>query len=86
MDNTQNPVWRVSIECSTLTSVPSRRLDDRIRELCSKALTAPDSELDAILSSLQSALHDHNARLRKLAAKKLVRAENGQPQDRRRSA
>jgi hypothetical protein len=51
--------------------VPSSRLDDRIRDLCVKAVTAPDSELDAIFSELNKALREHNERLRKLAAEKL---------------
>ena len=60
-----------------------RRLEDRIRELCAKALTAPEPELDALLSALRSALRDHNNRLRKLAAAKLVSIEGNQLRDRR---
>jgi hypothetical protein len=51
---------------------PRRRLEDRIRELCARALTAQESELDAILHALRSALREHAERLRKLAAAKLV--------------
>jgi hypothetical protein len=54
--------------------VPSR-LDDRIRELCGKALTANDAELQPILSELQGALHEHAERLRKLATEKLGKRE-----------
>jgi hypothetical protein len=36
-----------------------RRLEDRIRYLCRKALTARDDELGALLSELRSALHEH---------------------------
>ena len=50
----------------------ARRLEDRIRELCARAVTAQESELDSIFSSLQSALREHNERLRKLAAEKLA--------------
>ena len=62
-----------------------RRLEDRIRELCSLALTAQESELDAILSALRSTLREHVERLRRLAAARLVSIEgNGnQLQDRR---
>jgi hypothetical protein len=49
----------------------ARRLEDRIRELCARALRAQDSELGSVLSALQSALREHNDRLRKLAAAKL---------------
>jgi hypothetical protein len=76
-------IWSTPVAFLAIVSSPSRRLDDRIRELCSQALIASNSELDTILSNLRSALRDHAARLRKLAVKKLVRAENGQPQDRR---
>jgi hypothetical protein len=60
-----------------------RRLEDRIRALCAKALKAENCELDAIFSELKSALGEHNRRLRKLAAAKLVRATGEQPQERR---
>jgi len=52
--------------------VPSRRLEDRIRELCSKALVADDAELGPIVRELRESLHEHADRLRKLAAQKLM--------------
>jgi hypothetical protein len=55
-----------------LTQVPSRRLEDRIRELCVRSLIAQDSELAAIFSALRAALHEHMERLRNLAARKLA--------------
>ncbi len=70
--HTQNTVWRLPLFSVVACRVPSRRLDDHIRDLCAKALTAPDSELDAIFSELNGALHGHNERLRKLAAEKLA--------------
>lgn len=63
--------------------VPSRRLEDRIRELCCKALSAQDSELEAVFSELKSALREHTQRLRKLLAIKLVNRSEDQPADRR---
>ena len=46
--------------------VPARRLEDRIGELCEKARAAQsDGELDPIIADLQSALREHNERLRK---------------------
>ena len=46
-----------------------RRLEDRIKDLCVKAIAAPDSrESNEILRQLQDALHEHNERIRKLAA------------------
>jgi hypothetical protein len=52
--------------------MPPRRLNDRIRDLCAKAITAEDNDLDAILSTLQLELHEHTSRIRKLAARKLT--------------
>jgi hypothetical protein len=47
-------------------------LDDRIRELFAKAACAPASEIAAVLEEFKAALAEHNKRLRKMAAKKLV--------------
>jgi hypothetical protein len=63
--------------------MPYRRLEDRIRELCAKALMAQDAELGAICVALQSALREHAERLRKLAATNLTSAERTQPSERR---
>jgi hypothetical protein len=52
--------------------VPSRRLDDRIRELCSKVVSADENDLEPLIEDLKSALREHNSRLRKLAAAKLA--------------
>ena len=55
-----------------LCRVPFPRLDERIRELCAKAVTVPEAELEAILRELNSALREHTMQLRKLAATKLA--------------
>jgi len=48
---------------------PSRRLDDRIRGLCSRALATRDPELlEPILSELMLNIHKRIGRLRILAA------------------
>jgi len=52
--------------------VLSRRLDDRIRELCHKVVAAGEDELEPLIADLKSALSEHNIRLRKLAAAKLA--------------
>jgi hypothetical protein len=52
--------------------MPSRRLDDRIRQLCYEVISAGDDELETLIEDLKSALREHNARLRKLAAAKLA--------------
>lgn len=41
------------------TTVEIPPLDERIRLLCDKAAKAKDSEVAAILSELQAALHEH---------------------------
>jgi hypothetical protein len=47
----------------------SRRLDDRIRELCTDAVAAKDyPNAKSILSELQSAVHQYTLRLRAKAA------------------
>jgi hypothetical protein len=44
-----------------------QRLDDRIKELCAKAVATPASpELEEILQQLQDALHEHTERIRKM--------------------
>jgi hypothetical protein len=58
--------------------MPSRRLDDRIRELCGKALVARNSELEEIFLDLQSALHEHNEKLRKMAVQQFTDAKRQQ--------
>jgi hypothetical protein len=53
--------------------MPSRRLEDRIRELCSKCVNAKDTaELEPAVEKLKTALRQHTSRLRELAARKLV--------------
>ena len=45
----------------------SHRLEDRIKELCAKAVVTPESpELSAILKELHAALAEHARRLRKM--------------------
>jgi hypothetical protein len=63
--------------------VPNRRLEDRIRELCSKVVRAHDHELPSVISELKSALHEHNQRFRSLAAAKLLAAKRGLLKERR---
>ena len=56
----------------------SQRLENRIKELCAKALTLPASpELNEVLKQLQEALHEHTSRLRRMVASRRTRAERG---------
>ena len=52
-----------------LRTVP---LEDRIRELCARAVVAPQGDLEPILLDLQAALHEHTENLRLLAAQALI--------------
>ena len=54
----------------------SRRLEDRIRELCAKAVvTTEPTELRAVLEQLTNALHVQVERLRKQATESSLPAE-----------
>jgi len=56
----------------TTRPVESRRLEDRIRELCTKAVATSDpTEFDAVMQHLREALREHAKRLGQLAAAKL---------------
>ena len=61
---------------SSVELMPSRRLTDRIQELCAKAASAPPHEVDAVLDELKVALGEHTRRLRKMAAQKLIGDDN----------
>jgi hypothetical protein len=52
--------------------VPSRRLEDRIRELSAKAVATETEEANLAIQKLRAELHEHTQRLRKLAARKLT--------------
>jgi hypothetical protein len=46
-----------------------KRLEDRIKDLCAKAVGTPTSpQLDEVLQQLQSALSEHTQRIRKMVA------------------
>lgn len=49
-------------------SLPLRRVDDRIRDLCAKAVDADSGELNFILPQLRAAVHQAIERLRLRAA------------------
>jgi hypothetical protein len=62
--------------------VPSRRLEDRIRDLCRRALSAETSELEAIFAELKTCLHQHSERLRHMMVMKLATKAYSQPERR----
>jgi hypothetical protein len=54
----------------------ARRLEDRIRDLCARAVTTTEpAELSAILEQLSTALHVQVDRLRKRAIESTLQAE-----------
>lgn len=59
MVSDQNPV--------ALYRVPSRRIDDRIRDLCAKVANSEGNDYEPTLSELKAALLEHTGRLRKMA-------------------
>ena len=63
--------------------MPSRRLEDRIREMCRRAIKAQNSELDEVFSELKAALREHAERLRNVAGRKLTGSKTEQPPERR---
>lgn len=48
--------------------MPARRLEDRIRELCARALYEKEPEWTATVSELQSVIQKHALRVTNLAA------------------
>jgi hypothetical protein len=61
--------------------MPSRRLEDHIRELCLRLLSAGDKDALPLIVELREALREHARRLETLAQLKLV--GNGHIRDRR---
>jgi hypothetical protein len=55
--------------------VPSRRLEEHIRELCALATAANTSNFADVLAELRLLLHEHSEQLRKFARQQLVLAK-----------
>jgi hypothetical protein len=55
--------------------VPSRRLEEQIRELCILATASKTTNFAEVLAELRSALHEHAEQLRRLARQQLVLAK-----------
>jgi hypothetical protein len=82
--DTQTTGWTQFFDTlHSLVEVPSRRLEDRIRELCHEAVTAKDPELHDVISELQTCLHDHAERLRQMMILKLANRRDDHPPERR---
>jgi hypothetical protein len=60
----------------------TQTLEDRIKELCAKAVTTPASpELEEILAELKGALREHTEGLRKITSNYLARQERRSKED-----
>jgi len=59
------------------TPMPARRLEDRIRELCARALYEKDPLWSITVRELQSAIQEHALRVTNLASAATIA---GQPQ------
>jgi hypothetical protein len=72
---TPHTVWTVTVVTRHTPVMPSPFfLQERIRELCAKALVASDPECQELLRELRKLLHEHSETLRKLVADKLGNA------------
>lgn len=62
--------------------VPQRRIDDRIRKISKKALTASDQDRERILAELLELVHAKSERLKRRAAKLLLSGKHLEPERR----
>ena len=56
-----------------LCGVPSRRLEDRIRELCATVETPSQTELYTVIAHLRAALREYTLRIENKAVKDLIK-------------
>lgn len=72
-----------------MSAIPTRRLDDRIREICARIAVAgrdpstTDQEVEALLQKLMDAIHRKVERMRIIAVNKLLQGNDADKQDRR---
>jgi hypothetical protein len=77
--NREKTVWNRQLGFAYIWDVPFRRLDDRIRELCTALTTVREYELPPFLSELKSLFRQRTGTLRNLAAAKQVRRIDEEP-------
>ena len=58
-----------------IVTVPQRRIDDRIRVLCAKLQAASHGDLETILQELLKLVHQKNERLKRRAARLLLKGD-----------
>ena len=69
--------------CPASSTMPARRLEDRIRELCARALYAKEPEWDTVVHELQLAIQEHILRLANVATAATVAGKPEVMQERR---
>ena len=83
-----------SLRASSNRTMPTRRLDDRIRKLCAEIAKTPTGsgpispKVEATLQELLAAIHEKTERVRNLAARKLLQTKDRKeefPKERRAS-
>lgn len=67
---------------SKVMDVPQRRIDDQLRRICKKALTASDQERERILAEMLELVHAKSERLKRRAAKLLLSGKSLEPERR----
>jgi len=65
--------------------MPARRLEDRIRELCAKALYLQEPEWGVAIQDLQMAIQEHTLRMANLASAATVAGRPQLMRERRRT-
>ncbi len=55
------------------------RLEERIRDLCTRVIAADETELEAAILELQTALHEHVEQLRQLVLESHLKSLPGTP-------
>lgn len=72
-----------------MSATPTRRLDDRIREICAQIAAAgrdpgsTDQEVETLLQKLLDAIHRKVERMRTIAVNKLLQGNDANKEDRR---
>jgi hypothetical protein len=64
--------------------MPARRLEDRIRELCARALYEKEPQWSTTIADLQIALQEHNLRIMNQAAVVRIAGQTNLIRERRR--
>lgn len=59
---------------------PQRRIDDRLRKLCAKAIIAPDGDRETILQEVLELVHQKSERLKRRAARLLLKGSHLEPE------